>query len=513
VFPWKSAFSAVMVCLGALLVLLPLNLAAPPGDDEAWVWRAAGEMREAGSFLPLLNGRVVGGANPLTMLGACAVPSTGDVPPRLINGALGCILAVGTFLYAHRLFGLKSALASSVALLTTLGFQSTYGTLNLAAIPVTFSACAFGLFSLAYLERLPRWCYHASYVTAALAFITGGAPPLVFFAAASALTVVLDLAPSRFFSVHLVFGAAVVSLALISYLTAFRVLGGPGYASASLFAGEHTGLFGSLLSVFSSGIPWVFMLIPAFIQGDGPSDQDRWRRLLPLRIACIAAPLALWLTGRSMPGMSALLVAPASVLAGAWAASSLEGTTRRRPIDSWMLLCSGISVLAVASAAMIRTALSDDGVSIALAAWAAVFTAMALAFAVLSIKRRTVGRLVLVAACSACLGWMTASSEPWGAWERKAAFARDASVHSPLVVHEDDLVMRGLLGLAGTGCMVVPRSAVPLGAKAYLAASSHDLDGLVTSLSERMEATVVDALHERTSYAVILIGPPPEVRP
>jgi len=509
VFPWKSAVSFTVVCLAALMMLLPLAITAPPEDGEVWILQAVLEMQRCTSFLPVLNGEVLNGLNPLAFSAMTALPSLDIATARLVQVALGCLLAAFTFCYAAVLFGLKDALFTGAVLLTSIGFASVYGALNLAALPLTLAAMAFGIFSLAYLGRLPKGFYLVSYILSALALVTGGITPLLFFVLASLLLIFLDLEPSRLSSIHLLPGIVIVMAALITYLAANRILAGPGHALPSLTPGEPAGVLKAFAWTLTPGLPWVFPLIPAFIRLGGPSDQETWRRLLPARIACVLAPCTLLLPSRTMPQFGAVLVPFASTLVGSWIVSLAGQKRPYRSLDALMTSFAGLSVFVWAFVIITRPAFEGRGVPASCIIGATVYGLAAVLFVFLAVNRRLPAQLFLIGVCSVGVAWLGASAAPQVEWREKAAFMGDASRREPLAVFEDDLPARGLLSAAGARPQVIPGSAVPLGWQAYLVVSSNDMDAQLESLGRRMDTVLVDTVRSGTAYALILVKPRP----
>jgi len=79
------------------------------------------------------------------------------------------------------------------------------------------------------------------------------------------------------------------------------------------------------------------------------------------------------------------------------------------------------------------------------------------------------------------------------------------SMHYPLVVYDDDLIMRGKL--AGISPVVVSRCYVPVNEDAYLAVSSKSTKKLIKELSARMSAEIqINEALDR-EYALIRLRP------
>ncbi|HXK47528.1 MAG TPA: hypothetical protein PLT09_08795 [Deltaproteobacteria bacterium] len=507
VISWKYAASLVLVLAASLALLLPLTLFTPPRDSEVWLFQSISEMQEQQQHLPLLNGEILKGGNPLTLAALSLIPVRDITTPRLASCALGCIFIAFIFLYTLSLFDLKSALASSAVMLTSFGYLALFGTLNLIALPVTLAAAAFGIFSLTYLGRLRGTWYIASYVLAASAAVTGGYLMLLFFVTAALLLILFDLAPSQFFSIHLMPGAAIIVCAFLAYFSAYRILAGPGFTDGSLSSGDHLGFFHGLFACLTYGAPWIFLLAPALLYGGGPSDQETWRRLLPLRTACSVVFLILWVSSRSMPQHAVLLTAFAAPLIGDWMAHGMRQGLQKKALGAWMMALSGITVFAAAlvilSLPMVRGSVLHLEQIIAVA----VFAVAALAFVILVLKRTLPAQFILAATAAVVIVWCMAFVSPEGQWSEKITYMEGVSDHDPLIVYEDDLTMRGYMSAVTARPVVVGRDAVPMNDTAFLAVSTSDLSSLLDELKGRMNSVVLDSYRAENTYALMLISP------
>lgn len=503
----------MLVCAASLVLLLPLNLSMPPRDSEVWLFQSINEMQVRQSCIPLLNGEVLKGRNPLILTILSLVPAGDITSPRLTSSVLGGLFVAFVFIYTFSLFDLKSALAASVVTLTSLGYLALYGTLNLVALPVTLASSAFGLFSLVYLGRLSSAWYIVSYVLAAGAAITGGYILLLFFALASLLLILFDLAPSRFFSIHIISGAAIILLALIVYFLGYRFTAGPGITDGSLSSGQRLGFTRGLLAAFTYGAPWIFLLIPAaLLNGGGPSDQETWRRLLPPRIACALAVLMLMFSSKSLPQYAVLLIPFAAPLIGSWVANGMgQGMRTRAPVVVLVAL-AGISVFLAALVILARPLIRGDTVNLGQLITGGAFTAAALVFGYLVLKRRLVGQIFMTASAVACIVWCMAFVMPEDHWNEKISYMNGISRHEPLVVYEDDVTMRGYLSAVTARPVVVSRNAVPMKDIAFLAVSTSDLDVLLEETKERMNSVVLNSYQAENTYALMMISPRLRVR-
>ena len=394
---WKPAASMVFICAASLALLVPLALYTPPRDSEVWIFQTILEMQESRSFLPLLNDEPLVGVNPLIPSVLALIPLKDIGTPRLAACLTGCLFIAFVFLYGRALYDTKSALWSSALALTSLGTLALFGTLNLAWLPVAAAAVAFGVFSLAYLGRLGRAWYIPSYLLAAVAAVTGGSFLLWFFLGSSLALIMLDLAPSRLFSIHAAQGAGIIAAALLIYLAGYRIAAGAGFTAGTLSPGDHLGLMQGMLALVTYTAPWIFLAVPAFMNAGTPSDKDAWRTALPLRSA-VGVTLLLVLLHESPPLYAALMPAFTSVLTGAWLARTAAPGLCAGRLGVWMASLAGASVFL---AALVLVLLPfKDGIAVRpgqLAA-SALFLAGAGAFAFFTARRRMRTQVVLAGA-------------------------------------------------------------------------------------------------------------------
>ena len=91
---------------------------------------------------------------------------------------------------------------------------------------------------------------------------------------------------------------------------------------------------------------------------------------------------------------------------------------------------------------------------------------------------------------------------------RKArlTFRPEGQLLPPLLVYQNDLIMRGYAGYCGPHHRS-QREDGPIGEKAYLAVRTDDLKALIKDLNLRMHAYVINAYREQGTYALISIAP------
>lgn len=505
---WKPATSLVLVCAASLVLLLPLTLFTPPRDSEVWLFQSIVEMQDQQRLLPLLNGKTLKWGNPLPLTIMSLVPAGDIASSRMVQCVLGVLFVVLVFAISLVLFDLKSALFASAATMTSLGYLALFGTLNLFALPVMLAATAFGLFSLVYLGKLHRAWFIVSYALAAAATVTGGYFLLLFFVLAAVLLVLLDLAPSRLFSIHIISGAVIVLGALAAYYAGYRFLAGRGIADGALSGGQHLGFLKGLLAVFTYGAPWIFLLVPACVpDGGGPSDQETWRRLLPLRTACALAVLMLICSSRSLPQHAVLLIFFAAPLIGSWMAHGMGQGPRSSTLGTVMMALAGITVFLGALAIQAMPIMRGDTIAPGQLVTGGVTMGAAVTFGVLLLRRRPVAQFFVSASAVALVVWCMAFVIPKDHWNEKMSYMSGISRHDPLVVYEDDVTMRGYLSAVTARPLVVGRGAVPMRDAAFLAVSTPDLDDLLEEMKGRMNSVVIDSYRAENTYALMMVSP------
>jgi len=503
----KSAASLFVILAACIVLLLPLSLFTPPRDSEVWLFQIINEMQDQQRYVPVLNAESVQGQNPLTLTAMSFLPIIDISTPRLVSCLLGCILIAGIFLYSLSLFDLSCSLASSLVAMTSLGFLALFSTLNLMALPVALVVSAFGLFSLVYLKGLNSGLYILSYMLAGLAALTGGYFMLVFFLLGALLLILLDLAPSQIFTIHLIPGLVIIACAMAAYFTSYRIILGPGFSSGAFSPGGHIGLFRGMYAVITYSSPWIFLIIPAWIYGGGPSDQDAWRTLLPLRIAIVLTVLMLWSSSSGLNQYATILALFSSPLIGCWISRALFPAVQKGRLGYWMMVLSGVSVFLCAFVLLLLPAYSGFAINTKQLIAGAGFVAAAILFIILTVKSKMAAQFIVTLLAVVSIAWYMAFLSPEGQWSRKMSYMAGISKNAPLVVYEDDLVIRGYMSAVDASPMIVNRNVVPLRDTAFLAASTSDLTDLLEGLKGRMNSVLVDSYRAENTYALVMVSP------
>lgn len=504
----KSFIYAGALCLVlavSLAVTLPNALLSNTKDNETWLHQAISSVQDKGAG-PALNGRPMDGQNDLSIMTLSLLP--GDTSAqRMVFCVLGCVLAGSVFCYCLAVFGLRTAFLSAVTAATSLGFIVLYGSLNLVILPVTFAVLAYLLFSAIYLkERNPYW-YILSYLLAALSVVSGGITLLAFFSLGIMLLILLDLEPKRFLSIHIVPGIIIIAISICAAYLGYRFSIGPGFSRSVMFPGEHQGFVAVLKSAVLYASPWIFLVIPAWIYGEGPDEQQAWRNLLPARTAFALGLITVWLSSRSLPQYTLTAMPFGAILIGHWMSQRVIGGGRQKMIPVLAMLASGILVFGAALALVIMPLVRGGALTADIAMVLAGFALAAVAFLILLAKHRHSAALALAAAGVVSAVWCLQAFSPEGAWEQKTAWMKKVSAYSPLMVYEDDLIMRGHLDAEKSRTIVIPRDVVPLEETAFLAVCADDVEGLVESLKKRMNPVVIDTYRAENTYSLIRVAP------
>lgn len=505
--PVQSAFALVMVFTASLALLLPLVLLSPPRDNEVWLYQTISEMKDEARLIPILNGEHLAGQNPMTLAGFSFLP-LGNIPfNRIVTCVLGCILITSIFLYSLAFWGAKTAIASSLAAATSLGFIALYGTLNLTALPVTLVVIAYLLFSFVYLKGARPCWYVVSYLLAGIAAITGGFSMLGFFMLGIILLILLDLEPMKFFSIHLLPGVVIITFLIITFSLSYRIVLGPGFVSGILSPGEDLGLLASLKAFMTYSAPWIPLVIPAWIFGEGPGEQNTWRTWLPIRIAFVLGFAVLWLSSKCLPQYAMVAMPFGSILIGLWITHDNLKGAQRGWLASLMVLMSGIFVFGAVLVFFLLFPLHEGYIGMEQVVVLAGFACAALVFFIFMAKRKLLaGLLITIVAASSivwCLVWLT----PKDLWEQKISFMKGLSKSSPLVVYEDDLIMRGYLSAVGSKPMILQKDIVLLRDTAFLAVSSGDLDEFIDSIKARTNPVILKSYRAENTYALVMLSP------
>ena len=501
------SFRALLSGIGSILfslgILAPIASILMPTPHEIWISQA---MHETQWFhlIPLLNGHPLHNQNPLDIL-LLSLLSAGIMKSRSLMIILGGLLSLCVFLYSKKLWGVRAGALSVFFTASSLGFLEAFGLLNTAALPCTLVIIAFLIFSSAYLKEKKGVWFTVSYLLLCLATLTGGLVMLLFFVISVMLLILLDLSPQRFLDIRPVSGLGIMVIALLCFYLVYRIAGGPFYVGDALSPGEDMGLFESLWVFMKYTLPWLPLIIPAWMYTARPDDGNVWRDLLPVKIAFLMGFALLWLSGRCVSGYAILSVPFGAMLIGYWTAREMRSTPRLEPVRLGSMILVALAVLVITVVYLVRgpVKIMEMGLPQALSLCSLLLFVIA---TFLLIRKRIYMRAVIL-----CILIVFAWSwyQSFFVLNRNGplSYISTISRYQPLLVFEDDLVMRGYMGYVGKKPVIVGREFVPIVTDAYLAATTSNLGHLLKGFNGHMIATPVSSVKFDTTYALIKVSP------
>jgi len=500
------------VILCCLVLLCPLAIEPAPLSGEIWLYQAIMNMHKGLHLVPSLNGLPIIGENPVNII-LLALPGLTDIfSLRFINILFGCIVVSAVFLMSISLWDIKSGLVSGALTMTSLGFILTHSTINTWFIPCSLSIIAFAVFSVAYIKESPPWRYIPAYVLVGISAITGGWSFLAFFAFSVIFLILLDLSPKRFLRVRAITGIVIITLILASVYFTYRILAGHALASSLFPDLENTGMFSRLWTLVKFSLPWIFLVIPAWIHTETISEQGIWRTFLPAKIAFVMGALILMFSPDHHAGYAVVGIPFFCMITGFWMAHGFILPERLQPIRSMVVLLTATILMgsAIAASAIhpIRTLSITVGEAVPV-----VFFAGAFLFMLYLVKKQlTSAAITLCIGSVFVLAWSMGLMQLPGRTQEPLSAIKDMTTYAPLIVYRDDLTMRGYIEHAGIRPIVVGREAVPIGEIAYLAASTDDLDDLIEDLGSRMHTELISSYDNGETFALIRLSLPASVQ-
>jgi hypothetical protein len=495
----------VVVC--GLILLSPLALDTVPWSSEIWLFQTIQDMHKGLHLVPELNGLPLVGQNPVNIILLSLSPWADMFSLRLISILMGCAVAACVCIFSLNLWDMKTAAISALITLTSLGFILTYSTLNTAIIPGSICILAFLLFSLVYLKGLNSLWYILSYILLCISTITGGWSLLAFFAFSSILLILLDLSPGNFLKIRVLYGIILVAVALGSVYLTYRIAAGSVFASA-LFAHDNApGFFGRLWIFIKSTLPWLPLVLPAWISSEATQGKDIWRSLLPIKIAFVIGAAILFFSPDYNKAYALLSVPFGSMLVGNWVARGLGSPRKMVFIQGASCILTGLIIMASALVALSIQPIKALSLNMMEAIPILGFLIATLVFLWL-LKKRSYTPLITLCICAVfVLVWSIALIQLPGKASMPLPSIKDMTSYSPLLVYRDDLVMRGYIEYAGIKPIVIEPKIVPISEKVYLASSSPDLDDLLEELNTRMYANLVTSYNDGGTFALIKLSP------
>ena len=504
-------FQAIGLILGvifcALILLVPLAFEPAPWSTEIWLFQTIQEMHRGSHLIPWLNKLPLIGPNPANILVLSLSPLSDIFSLRLTSILAGCLVAAGVCLFSLCLWDKKSAAISTLLTITSCGFILANSTLNTSVFPCSLTILAFLLFSLIYIKNLNSWWYLLSYIFISIATITGGWTLLAFFAFSILLLILLDLSPKKFLEIRAISGILLVSAVLIAVYFAYRITAGGAVASAIFANDAKSGFFTRIWVFIKYSLPWLPLVLPAWISSETATEKDAWRSLLPVKIAFVIGAAILLFSQDYRGGYAIVGIPFGCILTGYWIAHGLDLSEKAAPLKNILLVISGIILFASAIAIMSVQPLKALSITINEAIPIVFFAVAALLFVWLAKKGRHTAMITLCIGIVFVLSWSTALIRLPGSTSGHISAIEDMSTYSPILVYRDDLVMRGYIDYAGIQPIVVNRGIVPIDENVYLAASTTDLDDLIEELNSRMFTQLITSFDGRQTYALIKLSP------
>jgi hypothetical protein len=498
----KYLLSFIFVLVLSILAFssfLIFNTALP---DEAWLVSSAREMSQSFSLIPRLGGYILGNQNPLVIM--IYSMAGGDLfVSRLGTAALGILMGLTVMFFAGYMWNLKTGVISSILTVTSLGIISIFGKADPSALPVMTSVISFMIFSAVYLRNLSRIIYIPAYILAVVSIITGGPVYLFFFLVSGVLLILLDLSPKELLKTKPVAAGILFAGGLIAVCAVYWLGGDWNYMKGALSQGTNLGFFNSLWLVFKNCLPWIFLLVPAWIYSARPAEFIMWRDLLPAKIAFSACLVILWLSGRCPESFSVLAAPFASIMIGNWVSGGGKAFEKSGKTGLVSFAATAIMVLLIPATYIMKfpfgslhPGMFDAGIMLALAVCSSVIFYAAL-------KKRYNVAIVLVVIAVSAMTWLSPYYET--RLNNPSVILSYCANHKPLMVFDDDLVMRGNLSAVRPG--VVGRCFVPVGGEAYIAASTKDAEKLLKDIRKSMSAELKARLDLDRAYLLIRVWP------
>ncbi len=502
---FKGFFRLILILLFTAAILLPLTTATLPLSGEAWLLQSVRELHQHFTLVPTLNGLELPDKNPLNILLLSAIPSDNIILLRLLNLGCGCLLAAGVFIFCAAVFNVTTATLAALLTATSAGFIMLYGTLNIYAAPLTLALLAYLAFTHAYLRGTHPWRYTLAYLLLGFAGLSGGWITLIFMALAVAALLLLDFAPEKLLNIRIISGLLIIIFMFVIFYLVYRIAGGHNYVSAVLNHPDKNGFLANLWSFVKATMPWLLMLVPAWIYEAKPDNEDHWRDLLPVKIG-FSAGLLIMLLGRHHNAAHALFSVPfAAIMTAYWIDNGFKSGEKLLSLRHSAILISGGIAIATLTALLGRGPLLGMAITTPEIILLAVLLVMAVIFTLLA--RRQHYRTAIITSLTAIIigtwayAWLALPYENKGPIKYVETIASNA----PIVAFEDDFTMRGLLGYADARPIIVSREIVPVGTAAYLATVTKDSEKLNESLNKRMLSKIESSYGKKPAYVLYFI--------
>jgi len=496
-------------CLAMLAPFLSIDI---PWGSEVWVYQAVRELNRGFHLAPLLNGYTFNGPNPLVPVILSLLPFSDLMSLRIVCMLAGGLVSLSVFVFAASLWGNRAGFWSALFTMTSLGFVAGFASLNTTAIPSSIAIVAFLLFAQIYLTELNPWWYLLSYVLITAAAITGGWIPVAFFAFSVIFLILLDMAPKKLLSIKASYLAILLGSVIVVVYLVTRFFEGPAYAG-SIFSSSSEISFSARLMLWTKfNLPWLLLVIPAWISSEGPKEAPAWRAQLAPKTGYAIGLCAVLFTGHAQEGYAVLSIPFGAIIIGYWMAKNhliRQGIRVLRTVSvtatALIVIMAALTLISLGS--FIRP-LKELSFGINEALILASFFAAATALVWLMKKQHTTAIVILCMVSCLALSWYSALVLIPGKAEKPLAYISGMSPFTPLLVFRDDLLMRGYTGFVGARAIVVDEKMVPVGDHAYLAVRTDDLDALTKDLTTRMHVRVVSSFDQSKTYALLRVATP-----
>jgi hypothetical protein len=250
--------------------------------------------------------------------------------------------------------------------------------------------------------------------------------------------------------------------------------------------GTDMGFFISLWLIFKNGLPWILLLIPAWIYSARPAEFVKWRELLPAKIAFATCLAILWLSGKCPDAFSVLAVPFAAIMIACWVSDGSIALEKSGKIGVAVFIAAVLTVFFIPVVYIIKFPFNvlRPGIFDGVVVLCLLICCLVALFAAL---KKQIGVIVIFMVLAVMgMSWL----RPF--YEMKLNNPADILAHcskeKPLMVFDDDLVMRGSLASAYPN--VVGRCFVPVGGEAYIAASTEDTKKLMNDIRKNMSAEI-----------------------
>jgi hypothetical protein len=315
--------------------------------------------------------------------------------------------------------------------------------------------------------------------------------------------ILLDLSPKELLKVKPMAAAILLAGGLIAVYIVFWITGGRAYMRGAISQGTDMGFFVSLWLVFKNGLPWIPLLIPAWIYSARPAEFIKWRELLPAKIAFVSCLSILWLSGKCPESFSVLAVPFASIMIACWVTGGSKAFEKAGKTWFAASIILVVSVFLIPVTYIIKFPFKSlhPGIFDAAVILCLIICCSAAFFAALKKRFSAVAIFMVLAVLG--MSWL----RPF--YEMKlndpTGILSYCSYQKPLVVFDDDLVMRGSLAFAHPN--VVGRCFVPVGGEAYIAASTENTKKLIQDIRKNMSAELKTKQILDRDYLLIRVWP------